>query len=107
MEPTAIVCDAPHKQWSKGKQASESQLEKGSGFAISLHGVQRPLKNFLSKFLYIFKSIIVCNVLDAVHVKSKGANWVYCPTQRWAFFPKIVEQFCFRINLNRETFTGD
>ena len=28
MEPTAVVRDAPHKQWSKGKQASEPQLEK-------------------------------------------------------------------------------
>ena len=31
MEPTAVVRDAPHKQWSKGKQASEPQLEKGRG----------------------------------------------------------------------------
>ena len=29
MEPTAVVRDAPHKQWNKGKQASEPQLEKG------------------------------------------------------------------------------
>ena len=28
MEPFAVVRDAPHKQWSKGKQASEPQLEK-------------------------------------------------------------------------------
>ena len=28
MEPSAVVRDAPHKQWSKGKQASEPQLEK-------------------------------------------------------------------------------
>ncbi|KAJ8022910.1 hypothetical protein HOLleu_37940 [Holothuria leucospilota] len=28
MEPTAVVRDAPHKQWSMGKQASEPQLEK-------------------------------------------------------------------------------
>ena len=28
MEPTAVVRDAPHKQWSKGNQASEPQLEK-------------------------------------------------------------------------------
>ena len=31
MEPSAVVRDAPHKQWSKGKQASEPQLEKGRG----------------------------------------------------------------------------
>ena len=28
MEPTAVVRDAPHEQRSKGKQASEPQLEK-------------------------------------------------------------------------------
>ena len=28
MEPTAFVRDAPQKQWSKGKQASEPQLGK-------------------------------------------------------------------------------
>ena len=28
MEPTTVMRDAPHKQWSKGKQASEPQLEK-------------------------------------------------------------------------------
>ena len=28
MEPTAVVRNAPHKQRSKGKQASEPQLEK-------------------------------------------------------------------------------
>ncbi|KAJ8033110.1 hypothetical protein HOLleu_23250 [Holothuria leucospilota] len=31
MEHAAVVRDAPHKQWSKGKQARESQLEKSRG----------------------------------------------------------------------------
>ena len=30
MEPTAVVRDAPNKQWSKGKQASEPKLEKAA-----------------------------------------------------------------------------
>ena len=54
MEPTAVVRDATHKQWSKGKQASEPQMEKGRDRFDLNHWLETGPLNliWLTNFIY-------------------------------------------------------
>ena len=96
MESSAIVRDTPHKQWSKGKQVSEPQLEKKRSPSRGRLDLNQLVGNWTVKFILLTLFTLGLHEGKFCKKKNKSSNFSILLTKSTKFAMTTLFSTTFR-----------